>query len=85
MSRRAEAFSQRRPFFLLLGVCLFCVLSVRAVLVGGAGAAGVRLLAVLAGGHPLVDPVQTASLLEVPDLPRGGETLDGCRERREGV
>lgn len=81
MSRRAEAVSPSSGC-----VCAFWgLLSVRAVLVGGAGAAGVRLLAVLAGGHPLVDPVQTASLLEVPDLPRGGETLDGCRGRRGGV
>lgn len=62
---------------------LWGLLSVRAVLAGGVGAAWLRLLAVLAGGHALVDPVQPASLLEVPDLPRGRETLDGCRGERE--
>ena len=52
-------------------------LSLRAVLVGHCAVGG--LLAVLAGGHALVDAVQPASLLEVADLPGGGEALDGCR------
>lgn len=61
-------------------------LRVSAVLVGGVGVGGGRvwLLPVFAGRHPLVYPVQAARLLEVANLPRGRETLNGCRkeERR---
>lgn len=56
-------------------------LSVSAVLVGrvGADSGTVWLLSIFAWWHPLVYPVQTARLLEVANLPRGRETLNGCR------
>lgn len=56
----------------------FCCLSISAVLIGGVGVdhVSVRLLAVFARWHPLVYPVQAASLLEVTDLPRGREALN---------
>lgn len=38
------------------------------------------LLAVAAGGHPLVDPVQTSGLLEALDLVLWVEALNGCEE-----
>lgn len=59
-------------------------LAVGAVLVGGGGVGGG---AVFAGGHPLVYPVQAARLLEVANLLRGREPLNGCRgeERRRVV
>lgn len=64
-------------------------LSISAVLIGGVGVVGgaVGLLAVLTRRHPLVDPVQAARLLEVADLPRGGEALDGCgtQSRHQGA
>lgn len=67
----------------------FSQLSISAVLIGGVGVVGgaVGLLAVLTRRHPLVDPVQAARLLEVADLPRGGEALDGCRtqSRHQGA
>jgi len=58
----------------------FCRLSVGAVLVGGGGGAdrgAVQLLAVSARRHALVDAVEATRLLEVTDLPRGRETLNG--------
>lgn len=58
------------------GWCL-CCLSVGAVLVGGGAVGAVRLLAVFAWRHPLIYPVQAARFLEVTDLPRGREALNG--------
>lgn len=82
-------FSQRRTlFFFSWTVCgrvaVWC-LSVSAVLVGrvGVDSGTVWLLSVLAGWHPLVYPVQASRLLEVANLPRGRETLNGCKERWE--
>lgn len=68
-----------------MGGWRFGCLSVSSVLVGGVGVDGgaVRLLAVFARGHPLVYPVQTARLLKVTDLPRGGEALNGWRAEEE--
>lgn len=62
-------------------------LSVSAVLVGrvGADSGTVWLLSVFAGWHPLVYPVQAARLLEVANLPRGRETLNGCRRDEKTV
>lgn len=65
-----------------LGLC------VGAVLVGGAGAGrqaveggvGLLLLAVAAGGHPLVDAVEPSRLLEALDLVLRVEALNGCEE-----
>lgn len=42
------------------------------------------LLAVAAGGHPLVDAVQTSGLLEALDLVLWVEALNGCGETEEG-
>lgn len=59
-------------------------LSVGAVLVGRVGIDGpVWLLSVFAGRHPLVYPVQAARLLKVANLPRGRETLNGCRKEEK--
>lgn len=77
-------FSQRCTLFFLWTVCggvaVWC-LSVSAVLVGrvGVDSGPVWLLSVFAGWHPLVYPVQATRLLEVANLPRGRETLNGCR------
>lgn len=62
-------------------VVFFGCLSVGAVLVGGVGVDGgaVWLLAVFARRHPLIYPVQAARLLEVTDLPRGREALNGWK------
>lgn len=59
--------------------CCFCCLSISAVLVGGVGVdrGAVWLLAIFARRHPLVYPVQAARLLEVTNLPRGREALNG--------
>ena len=62
------------------GVACFCCLSISAVLVGSVGVdrGAVWLLAIFARRHPLVNPVQAACLLEVTNLPRGREALNGC-------
>lgn len=74
---------------MFVGCVMVRRLPVSAVLVGGVGGVGggaVRLLLpVFAGGHPLVYPVQAARLLEVANLPRGRETLNGCREEERST
>lgn len=83
-----EVFSWRRTLFfgLFEAEWRFGRLSVGAVLVGTVGVDGtVWLLPVLAGGHPLVYPVQAARLLEVANLPRGRETLNGCRKEEKAA
>lgn len=46
------------------------------------GRRGLVLIAVAARGHPLVDEVQTSSLLEALDLVLWVEALNGCKSKQ---
>lgn len=46
------------------------------------GRSGLVLMAVAARGHPLVDEVQTSSLLEALDLVLWVEALNGCKSKQ---